>query len=73
MIVLVQKTNIESYCFSKKSTLDDEKLKDEISDADKETTTKNVMKPLNGLMETSLQRLKNSRIIRKRLKKSAIL
>merc|ERR1712212_491786 len=30
----------ESYCFNMKSTLDDEKLKDKISDSDKETITK---------------------------------
>merc|ERR1719151_578615 len=34
------KNNLESYCFNMKSTLDDEKLKDKISDSDKETITK---------------------------------
>merc|ERR1712227_1068574 len=34
------KNNLESYCFNMKSTLDDEKLKDKISDADKEAITK---------------------------------
>merc|ERR1712156_867120 len=34
------KNNLESYCFNMKSTLDDEKLKDKISESDKETITK---------------------------------
>merc|ERR1712179_693168 len=34
------KNNLESYCFNMKSTLEDEKLKDKISDSDKETITK---------------------------------
>merc|ERR1719168_526684 len=36
----ITKNNLESYCFNMKSTLDDEKLKDKISDSDKETITK---------------------------------
>ena len=34
------KNNLESYCFNMKSTLDDEKLKDKISESDRETITK---------------------------------
>merc|ERR1712014_390300 len=34
------KNNLESYCFNMKSTIDDEKLKDKISESDKETITK---------------------------------
>merc|ERR1712055_359468 len=34
------KNNLESYCFNMKSTLDDKKLKDKISESDKETITK---------------------------------
>merc|ERR1711993_138198 len=34
------KNNLESYCFNMKSTLDDEKFKDKISDSDKELITK---------------------------------
>merc|ERR1712198_385473 len=34
------KNGLESYCFNMKSTLDDKKLKDKISDSDKETITK---------------------------------
>merc|ERR1711997_1004863 len=34
------KNNLESYCFNMKSTLDDERLKDKISESDKETITK---------------------------------
>merc|ERR1719436_442726 len=34
------KNNLESYCFNMKSTVDDEKLKDKISDSDKEAITK---------------------------------
>merc|ERR1719270_2796947 len=34
------KNNLESYCFNMKSTLDEEKVKDKISDSDKETITK---------------------------------
>merc|ERR1712150_68897 len=34
------KNSLESYCFNMKSTVEDEKLKDKISDSDKETITK---------------------------------
>merc|ERR1712228_513188 len=34
------KNNLESYCFNMKSTVEDEKFKDKISDSDKETITK---------------------------------
>merc|ERR1711941_87550 len=34
------KNGLESYCFNMKTTLDDEKLKDKISESDKETITK---------------------------------
>merc|ERR1712078_528260 len=42
------KNNLESYCFNMKSTVEDEKFKDKISESDKETITKIAMKPLNG-------------------------
>merc|ERR1712105_178297 len=35
------KNNLESYCFNMKSTVEDEKFKDKISDSDKETIVKN--------------------------------
>merc|ERR1712176_1508215 len=34
------KNNLESYCFNMKSTVEDDKFKDKISDSDKETITK---------------------------------
>merc|ERR1712240_29358 len=34
------KNNLESYCFNMKSTVEDEKFKDKISDSDKEIITK---------------------------------
>merc|ERR1719210_1287335 len=51
------KNNLESYCFNMKSTLDDEKLKDKISDSDKKPSPRSVTKSSNGLMLINWLRL----------------
>merc|ERR1711962_1132194 len=46
---IAAKNGLESYCFNMKSTLDDEKLKDKISEDDKKTINDKCDEPIKWL------------------------
>merc|ERR1712029_533574 len=66
------KNNLESYCFNMKSTLDDEKLKDKISESDKETITKKCDEIIKWLDANQLAEVDEFQTSKRKLKASAI-
>ena len=53
------KNSLESYCFNMQQTMEDDELKDKISETERKTIWTNAMKPLNGLIPINLPKRKN--------------
>merc|ERR1712024_73176 len=62
------KNGLESYCFNMKTTIEDEKLKDKISEDDRKKINDKCDEAIKWLDANSLLRLKSSMINRKRWK-----
>merc|ERR1739848_52664 len=65
------KNELESYCFNMKTTLDDEKVKDKISEDDKKASPTSATRPSSGWTPTNSPRWRSSTRSRRRWKGSA--
>merc|ERR1712107_911319 len=68
---IAAKNGLESYCFNMKATIDDEKVKDKISEADKKTIITSATRRSSGWTGTSWARRRSSWTSRRRSRRCA--
>merc|ERR1712107_837750 len=68
---IAAKNGLESYCFNMKATIDDEKVKDKISEADKKAVNDSATRRSSGWTGTSWARRRSSWTSRRRWRRCA--